>query len=120
VQEVDTMNVIVVIRFTYSCSENELCELAMDFASNVKPNVDGLVWKIFLNDPERRRSGGLYLFHDLETANVYLNGSHIQGFSRSTIVSDVSTDVFPVMRDASIRAGVPLPEQRELLGAVGT
>jgi len=103
--------VIVAIRFTYSCSQETLSELAMDFATNVRPNVEGLVWKIYLNDPDRRRSAGLYLFRDVECANAYVNGSYVQGLSRAPIVCDISIETFQTMQEPSIVSGGPILER---------
>ena len=102
------MATIVVINFTYSCDEKTLSDLAMNFAANVKPDIDGLIWKIFGNDPDRRHSAGLYLFRDLESANTYLNSSYARQFSQSQLVSDVSVETLETMREPSIRAGAPI------------
>jgi hypothetical protein len=104
------METIVVINFTYACNEKTLSDLAMNFAANVKPDIDGLIWKIFVNDPDRRHSAGLYLFRDLECANEYLNSSYARHFNQSQIVSDVSVETFQTMREPSIRAGAPIGE----------
>jgi len=100
----------VVINFTYTCNEKTLSDLAMNFAAKVKPNIEGLIWKIFVNDPDRRHSAGLYMFRDLECANAYLNSSYARQFSQSQIVSDVSVETFRTMREPSIRAGAPIGE----------
>ena len=99
---------MAVITFTYSCSQEELSKLAMDYATNITPNVEGLVWKIYLNDADNRRSAGLYLFRDVQSANAYVNGSHIHELRQAPIVSDVSTEVFQTMKEVSIRSGAPI------------
>lgn len=99
------MQQIVFISFTYAFSQTSLSELATEFATNVKPNIEGLIWKLYLNDPERRRSAGIYLFNDLESASAYLNGSYIQDFRRSPLVSDISIDVFQTMQEPSVQSG---------------
>lgn len=102
------MQAMAVITFTYSCSQEELSGLAMDFAMNVKPNIEGLIWKIYLNDPDKRRSGGLYLFRDVQSAIAYVSGSYVEGFRKAPIVSDVSIEVFQTMQEASIQSGAPV------------
>jgi len=104
------MQAMAVITFAYSCSQETLSELAMDFATNVKPDVEGLCWKIYLNDPVRRRSAGLYLFRDLQSANAYLEGPHVRGLREARIVSNVSTEAFQTMQDPSILSSAPLDE----------
>jgi len=107
-KETKPMETIVVIKFTYACDEKTLSVLAMNFAANVKPDIDGLIWKIFVNDSDRRHSAGLYLFRDLDSANAYLNSSYARQFSQSQIVSDVSVQTFQTMHEPSITAGAPV------------
>jgi hypothetical protein len=102
------MQHIVSISFTYSFSQNSLSELAMEFATKVKPNVEGLIWKIYLNNPDRRRSAGIYLFHDLESASAYLSGPYIQDFRKSPLVSDISIEMFQTMQEPSVESGGPV------------
>lgn len=102
------MQAMAVITFTYSCDQEALSELAMDFASRVKPDVEGLIWKIFLNNREHQRSAGLYLFRDFQSANAYLNGPYVQRLREAPIVSNVTTEAFRTMQEASIRAGASL------------
>lgn len=102
------MQAMAVITFTYSCNQEALSELAMDFATQVKPEVEGLIWKIFLNNPDHQRSGGLYLFRNLQSATAYVEGPYVKRLREAPIVSNVTTEVFRTMREASIRTGAPL------------
>lgn len=102
------MQAMAVMTFTYSCNQQALSELAMDFATHVKPEVEGLIWKIFLNNPDDRRSGGLYLFRNLQSAKAYLDGPYVQRLREAPIVSNVTTEIFRTMQEASLRAGAPL------------
>lgn len=52
------MPAITVVRFSYSCPEEELAGPANDFVENVGPETEGLIWKIFLHQPEQRQAGG--------------------------------------------------------------
>jgi hypothetical protein len=99
---------MVVIEFGYACSQEELEAMALDFAQNVKPTVKGLVWKIFLNRPESRRTGGLYLFESLQTAQEYSEGEFVRGLRQTPGVTDFSATVFSVMGQPSALAGAPL------------
>lgn len=103
--------VIALVSFSYSCSQENLSDLAMDFATNVRPNIEGLVWKIYLNDPDRKRSAGLYLFRDLRYANAYLNGPYVEDLDQSPMVSNVFTGTFETMHEPSLRSGGPILER---------
>ena len=37
-------------------------------------NLPGLQWKIWLDAPEDKRTGGIYLFEDSTSADAYSNG----------------------------------------------
>lgn len=104
------MQAMAVITFSYSCSQDSLHELATEFATSVKPHIDGLVWKIYLNDPDRKRSSGLYLFRDLQTARAYAEGPYVRGLRQAPMVSDVSVETFQIMYDPSIQSGAPLEQ----------
>jgi hypothetical protein len=102
------MEATAVIRFNYACSQDELSALALDFAENVKPAIDGLIWKIFLNEPEKHRSGGLYLFRNMASALAYTKGPYVDGLRTMPGVSNVLVEVFEVMAAPSIEAGAPV------------
>jgi hypothetical protein len=103
-----SMNAIVVVEFTYEISRGELEEIALDFADNVKPIVDGLIWKIFLDRSETGRSAGVYLFADKAAAQAYADGPIVSGLRSAPGLSDVSAKTFEVLDKASLRAGAPL------------
>jgi hypothetical protein len=102
------MEAIVVVQFDYKCLQEELDALAVEFAERVKPTMDGLVWKIFLNEPEKHRAGGVHLFRDAESAGAYVEGAYVQGLREGPVVSNVSAAVFGTMPGPSIQAGAPL------------
>jgi hypothetical protein len=102
------MNTMLMISFNYSCSQEELAGLALEFATEIRPRVAGLEWKIYLNDPTHCRSAGLYLFRDHQSANAYLNSAYVQQLSSASIVSDLSAEMFQTMHEPSIRSGAQL------------
>ncbi len=94
--------------FAYALDRERLKAAAPDFAENIKPTVDGLLWKIFLNQPEQRRSGGVYLFRDAGAAHSYLNSPYVQKLRRMPELSDFSIQIFETMSEASIAAGASM------------
>jgi hypothetical protein len=102
------MPAIVVVRFTYSCSDDELARLARQYIEEVKPHVEGLVWKIFLHRPKDQQSGGVYLFKDQASAHAYAEGDFIQSLRQAPSVSDVSVGVFDTIPELSRQANAPL------------
>ncbi|HSK72226.1 MAG TPA: YdhR family protein [Pyrinomonadaceae bacterium] len=99
---------VLIVNFSYSLTQDQLKAAAQDFAENVKPNVDGLIWKIFLNQPEKKRSGGVYLFRDAESAQNYLNSSYVEKLKQAPGLSDFSVEIFETMTEASVAAGASM------------
>lgn len=102
------MPAIVLVRFTYSCSEEELAGLARQFVDEVRPHTEGLVWKIFLHRPDERRTGGVYHFRDLASARAYTQGEFVKQLGQAPIVSDVSVEIFETMEELSRQTDAPL------------
>ena len=103
------MQAMAVITFTYSCPQEVLDDFAMDFATNVKGRIEGLEWKIFLNQPELRRSAGLYCFRDIQSAHDYVDGHYVESLRNAPVVRELAVEVFETMEEASLMAGAPLP-----------
>jgi hypothetical protein len=102
------MQAMAVITFSYSCRQQDLSDFALDFATNVKPRIDGLDWKIFLNQPELRRSAGVYCFRDIESAHDYVDGPYVEALRNAPVVREVTAQVFETMEEASLLTGAPL------------
>jgi hypothetical protein len=102
------MQAMAVITFSYSCPQQDLGDYALDFATHVKPQIDGLQWKIFLNQPELRRSAGVYCFRDIEAAHDYVDGPYVEALRNAPVVREVTAQVFETMEEASLLAGAPL------------
>jgi hypothetical protein len=102
------MSAMVVIQFTYTCSHEELAQVAADFVENVRPTVAGLEWKIFVHAPERNRSGGLYLFRDLAAARAYAEGTVVAHLRDAPFVAECTVEVFETMREPSVKTGAPV------------
>jgi hypothetical protein len=102
------MSAIVQINFKHNMSENDLAAGALEWAENVKPDIAGLKWKIFLNDPDTKESTGIYLFESLESAEAYAKGDMVRAMEQSPDRSDISVRVSQVMETASIAAGAPV------------
>jgi hypothetical protein len=102
------MSAIVQISFEHNWSEEQLHQSAREFAQNVKPTIQGLVWKIFVKDAGASRSSGIYLFDSLESATDYVNGERVQGMKRSPDLSNLTVSISETMVEESILAGAPL------------
>lgn len=102
------MSALVQICFEHNWDNEALHQVAKAFATEVKPQVSGLIWKIFTKDPGKKQSCGIYLFETLELAQAYVDGERVAMMLDSAELSKVSVRVSEVMEDESVLAGAPL------------
>lgn len=79
--------------------------------------VDGLVWKVWLIDAERRASGGIYLFHDRAAAQAYVDGPFCDWMRESSVFSDLRINIFDVVEEPSRITRAPLSAAAARLAA---
>lgn len=77
------------LRFKLRVSPDVVLAHSRDAAERIA-SVDGLIWKIWLVERERREVGGVYLFASRENALSYLNHPIIEALCSNPAV--VSTD----------------------------
>jgi hypothetical protein len=66
------MPIIVQFEFAFDGPfGNDLLAAAEGLAKSIA-NEPGLLWKIWIEDPTRRKSGGVYLFKDRPSADAYI------------------------------------------------
>lgn len=66
-------------------------------------NMEGLIWKVWLIDEERREGGGLYLFASRELAKAYAAGDIVADLRRRRPAIEVK--VFDDLQEASALTG---------------
>lgn len=72
-------------------------------------SVPGLLWKIWLDDSEGRRAGGIYLFADRAAAEAYVAGPIVARLRGNPDLSDVDVRIFDVRERMSAITNAPLP-----------
>jgi len=102
------MLAVVQICFEHTWSDETLHERAREFALHVKPEIPGLIWKVFLKDSVKLQSCGIYLFDTLKSAQAYAQGERVTGMKSSPELSGITVRVSEVMDEESILAGAPL------------
>ena len=68
--------------------------------------ADGLIMKMFV-EPDDKHWGGLYLFTSREAADSYLSGEFFQGFSKSSVISNLEVQHWTVDDEPSKAFGTP-------------
>jgi hypothetical protein len=106
------MSAVVQICFEHTCSDGILHDRAREFALHVKPEISGLIWKIFLKDSVKSQSCGIYLFDTMESAQAYAEGERVAEMRSSPELSGITLRVSEVMDAESILAGAPLSSVR--------
>lgn len=70
--------------------------------------VDGLQWKIWLDDEDERRCGGIYLFADRRSAEAYAAGPIVARMKANTALSDLTVRIFDVRARMSEITNAPV------------
>jgi hypothetical protein len=97
----------------------ELTEVSNELAGDIA-NENGLVWKIWLEDRERRHAGGIYLFESAAAAERYRE-KHERRLSAMGL-TEVTANAFSVNTELSVltMAGAALGLTRALKSASRT
>lgn len=85
--------------------KEEFTEAFTDLAKDIA-NEEGLIWKIWTENEEKKEGGGIYLFDNLTDANRYLD-KHTQRLE-SFGYSNIRGKIFNVNEALSLIDGAPL------------
>lgn len=72
-------------------------------------SVDGLQWKIWLDDSDERRAGGIYLFADRAAAESYANGPIVARIKANPDVTELEIRMFDVRERMTAITRGPVP-----------
>ena len=75
-------------------------------------DVPGLLWKIWLDGPDERRAGGIYMFEDRASAEAYAAGPIVARLKNNLDLSEVDVRVFDVRERMSGITRAPLPRRK--------
>lgn len=87
---------IVQMNFKYKVEDDELLKLYNGMA-NYFVELKGLEWKIWLHDPAKKMSGGIFLFKDEKSVNDFQNSYITPRLMKNPAVSDVDVKVFDIL-----------------------
>ncbi len=102
------MPTIVQINFNYDVSEEELARRSNPERAKMFRTVKGLRWKVWMRNPQRRESGGIYLFDDRASAQAYVDGPIVAAARTLPDSSGHSVKMFEVREDVSAITGAPI------------
>lgn len=75
-------------------------------------DVDGLVWKIWLDGEDEPQGGGIYLFETRAQAQAYLDGPIIAALKSSPVLTDLQFRLSAVRERMSAITNGPVPGLR--------
>lgn len=99
---------IVQINFDWDISEEEVAARSGPEQAQVFTTLPGLLWKIWLRDPQRRESGGIYLFESREAAEAYVGGPIVARIKANPDFGNVTVKVFDIREGQSLITRAPL------------
>ena len=91
---------VLQINFKFNVSPAELAEAFAPLAEPIA-QVPGLRWKIWSLNEATSEFGGIYLFDDARSVQVYLEGPIIAGVTKHPALSDFSVKQFGVIDEFS-------------------
>ncbi|HTM18820.1 MAG TPA: YdhR family protein [Terracidiphilus sp.] len=103
--------IVLHLRFNLRVSPDVVLAHSRDAATKVAA-VEGLIWKIWLVERDRREMGGLYLFADRESAVGYLNHPIIEALCSNPAVVSMDCQVWNVEESLSALTRGPLADVR--------
>lgn len=102
------MPTILQVNFSYDISEEELARRSNPARAKIFETLPGLRWKVWIRSPERRESGGIYLFDDRAAAEAYLAGPIVAAMKTMPDTANLTTKMFDVREDVSAVTRAPL------------
>lgn len=86
------------ISFNFNVTSGEYEQTVKSLADQFA-NLPGLMWKIWIINEEQREAGGIYLFEDEASLNIFLNGPLAKSVTSHPALSNFSVKPFAVMHD---------------------
>ena len=101
--------IIAQVNFRYNCSESKMKEMASELQDEVQ-QVNGLLWKIWIQNDEKSLAGGIYYFENREVAEAYINGPIGDEMRDHPDFWDLDVTYFDVMEGPSKGTNAPVFE----------
>lgn len=93
------MSVILQVNYHWDVDETTAARVA-DNPERYN-DVPGLVWKLWIRDPETKTSGGIHLFLDRRSAETYLNDTVLPVIAALEGATDIDAKILGINETAS-------------------
>ena len=102
---------MVIVQINYRRPDVSAEEWAARYTDEIaRPFIDmrGLKWKIWIDEPIQKLSGGIYLFDTRADADAYLQGPIVTRMKEDPNLADLSLRVFDIRERVSKLTRAPL------------
>jgi hypothetical protein len=100
------------VSYTYSADPVEWAKSYTEERARSFLDVPGLIWKLWLDEPEKRQSGGIFLFETRSHAEAYAASERGRKAKNNPALSDVRLEIFDVREELSRITHGPIPPAR--------
>ena len=95
------------VNFKFSVTPEQYEDAVAPLAEPIA-GVQGLLWKVWIMNPEEHESGGIHLFANQASLDAYANSDIIAGILSNPALSDFSVKTFDVMEEYSLATRAPV------------
>ena len=100
--------VIVTVNYEYEGDPAEWAKAYTPERAEMFVNLPGLQWKIWLDAPEDKRTGGIYLFEDRASADAYSNGPLMDRHRNNPVLQNLQVRTFNTREEMSRMTRAPI------------
>ena len=98
------------VNFKFNVTPEQLVEAEAPLADPIS-KVPGLLWKVWIINPETQLAGGIHFFADQKSLDDYAGGEIIAGILSHPALSDFDVKAFDVMDEYSFKTRGPIGEK---------
>ncbi|UCG25740.1 MAG: YdhR family protein [Chloroflexota bacterium] len=95
------------VNFKFSVTPEQYSDAVAPLADPIS-EVPGLLWKVWIVNPEESESGGIHLFADQASLDAYAASDIVNGILSNPALSDFSVKTFEVMEEYSHKTRAPV------------
>jgi hypothetical protein len=97
------------VNFKFSVSPEQYAEAVAPLAEPIS-DVQGLLWKVWIMNPEEHEAGGIHLFADQAALEAYAGSEIVDGILNHPALSEFGVKTFDVMQEYSRTTRAPIGE----------
>lgn len=97
------------VNFMFNVSPEQYTEAVKPLVEPIS-KVQGLLWKVWIMNPEEQEAGGIFLFADKISLDAYAGGEIVEGILNHPALSDFRVKTFDVMTEYSHTTRAPIGE----------